>query len=172
MIDPNICAGFSVVGAIFLFWVWLLLETQPFFVPKIDDYDTAKSSAIYASIAYGATFGISMLFVARDARKRRLSELMARSTYQQVGRTSHHSGSGGGMDGMDDNDHNRESYEFTLGDLPASVTDHLSSGNGNISRSIHSEVELASADNNNGHSSSTRQQQQPVQHQMPPDLLS
>mmetsp|Transcript_15718 Transcript_15718/g.43359 ORF Transcript_15718/g.43359 Transcript_15718/m.43359 type:complete len:108 (+) Transcript_15718:114-437(+) len=63
------CAFYSVTGLIFTAWVGIMLQTQPFFIAGIDDYDKAKTSAFGAAAMFFFTFAVSMVGIWTDSSK-------------------------------------------------------------------------------------------------------
>mmetsp|Transcript_7239 Transcript_7239/g.16469 ORF Transcript_7239/g.16469 Transcript_7239/m.16469 type:complete len:123 (-) Transcript_7239:104-472(-) len=78
------CAGFSVSGVVFMIFVAMLLKYQPFFIVGIDDYKHSKEAAFKAMWAFIFTFGVSLVILVRDSRRKRFQTLLDRQTYEQL----------------------------------------------------------------------------------------
>ncbi len=50
-------------------FVTVMLTTQPTYITGIHDYDAARSSAFGAMMAFGATFGLSVVILVRNGKK-------------------------------------------------------------------------------------------------------
>ena len=62
----------------------MMLTRQPFYIGGIKDYSVARSSAFGGCYMYCATFGISLIMVYRDSRKRRRELILSRQQYDSV----------------------------------------------------------------------------------------
>eukprot|EP00339_Tiarina_fusa_P003685 CAMPEP_0117081978 /NCGR_PEP_ID=MMETSP0472-20121206/57756_1 /TAXON_ID=693140 ORGANISM="Tiarina fusus, Strain LIS" /NCGR_SAMPLE_ID=MMETSP0472 /ASSEMBLY_ACC=CAM_ASM_000603 /LENGTH=118 /DNA_ID=CAMNT_0004810083 /DNA_START=124 /DNA_END=481 /DNA_ORIENTATION=- len=61
------CAGFSVLGALFMLMVAMMLTYQPLFIGGIDDVQLATDSAYGGMAAYIFSFLLSVVFLIKDA---------------------------------------------------------------------------------------------------------
>eukprot|EP00527_Entomoneis_sp_CCMP2396_P009628 CAMPEP_0198136682 /NCGR_PEP_ID=MMETSP1443-20131203/305_1 /TAXON_ID=186043 /ORGANISM="Entomoneis sp., Strain CCMP2396" /LENGTH=102 /DNA_ID=CAMNT_0043797941 /DNA_START=157 /DNA_END=465 /DNA_ORIENTATION=- len=63
----HFCAFYSTTGLLFTAWVGVMLQTQPFFVGGIEDYDQAKSSAFGAAAMFLFCFVASVIGIYQDS---------------------------------------------------------------------------------------------------------
>mmetsp|Transcript_7738 Transcript_7738/g.22445 ORF Transcript_7738/g.22445 Transcript_7738/m.22445 type:complete len:100 (-) Transcript_7738:414-713(-) len=75
------CAAYSVVGAIFTFWVGVMVSTQAFFIPGIDDPEKAQANAYGAFGMFVFTFIVSSLGVWYDSQNK-VEEVETEGEYQ------------------------------------------------------------------------------------------
>uniref|UniRef100_A0A7S0GJU4 Uncharacterized protein n=1 Tax=Proboscia inermis TaxID=420281 RepID=A0A7S0GJU4_9STRA len=62
------CAFYSLIGAIFMFWVGIMVTKQPFYVGGLDDEDSAKESAFGAMGTFIFTFILSVIGIIYDSK--------------------------------------------------------------------------------------------------------
>jgi hypothetical protein len=84
----------------------MMLTHQPLFVSGIEDITVARSSAFGSCYMYCATFGISLVLIYRDSRKKRRDRILARQLRESLPITQGENNSG-------------------LFELPASVADSM-----------------------------------------------
>mmetsp|Transcript_5259 Transcript_5259/g.14202 ORF Transcript_5259/g.14202 Transcript_5259/m.14202 type:complete len:99 (-) Transcript_5259:529-825(-) len=77
------CMGYSIVGALFTFWVGMMLTTQPFFIGGIEEVDHAKESAFGAFGTFIFTFIVSVIGIWYDSQNK--AEEMEEGDYQLGG---------------------------------------------------------------------------------------
>jgi hypothetical protein len=62
----------------------MMLTHQPLFVGGIEDISVARSSAFGSCYMYCVTFGISLVLIYRDSRKKRREMILARQLRQTL----------------------------------------------------------------------------------------
>lgn len=63
----NFCAPYSAVGALFMFWVGMMISKQPFFVLGLEDRDQSKSNAFEAMWVFLITLATSIIYLVYES---------------------------------------------------------------------------------------------------------
>lgn len=76
------CAMYSVIGALFQLWVWILITYQPFYIRGLEDVDNCKQSALGAMALFVVIFFVSICYLCFD-------KTIGRGRYGQLEMSEH-----------------------------------------------------------------------------------
>jgi len=65
------CAIYSIVGALFQLWVWIMITKQPFYIRGLEDVDNCKKSAFGSMVLFITIFFLSVCYLCLDSSRRR-----------------------------------------------------------------------------------------------------